>query len=73
MDLIRVTFQCEDCAGTILETDDNPTNDSVVRCKQCGWIYGTFRHLKRNAVNSALSGALATATQRIQERSRKLY
>jgi predicted RNA-binding Zn-ribbon protein involved in translation (DUF1610 family) len=73
MDLIRVTFECEDCGGTILQTDDKPTNDSPVCCKRCGWVYGTFRDLKRNAVDEALGFALATATQRIKKRSRKLY
>ena len=73
MDLVRVTFECEECGGSVLETDEKPTNDSVVRCKRCGWVYGTFRDLKRNAIDDALGFALATATQRIKKRSRKLY
>lgn len=71
MELIRITFECENCTGTVLETDDKPTNDSIVRCKGCGWVYGTFRDLKRNAVDEALGFALTTAVERIKKRSRE--
>lgn len=73
LDLVRVTFECESCGGAVLKTDDHPTNDSVVCCKGCGWVYGTFRDLKRNAVQDVVSVALARATQRIHKRRGKFH
>lgn len=68
MDLVRVTFQCEECGCTVLAVENNPTNDSWVVCKDCGWIYGRFKHLKFEAAQKALPGILSKVSDRFKKR-----
>jgi uncharacterized Zn finger protein len=39
---ISATFSCANCGGTLETAEDNPTDDSIVKCKSCGQIIGTY-------------------------------
>lgn len=39
-------FHCKECSGYILETPEEGNIDGPVRCKACGFEFGTFQEVK---------------------------
>ncbi|MFN3146199.1 MAG: hypothetical protein ACE368_13600 [Paracoccaceae bacterium] len=66
-DLVRVTFECEECGGTVLSVEDDHTDASVVFCKACGRSHGSFGDLKKEAVGKALRFLLVHARQSVKK------
>lgn len=54
--MVNVSFRCEQC-GTRLEWDDNIVDTTLVSCKNCDAIAGTYGDL-RDAAASAVARAL---------------
>ncbi|WP_417495375.1 ECs_2282 family putative zinc-binding protein [Maricaulis sp.] len=52
-DQLTVTFECKECGGTILTTDDDATDESIVKCKSCGFEFCTYGELKAKSVELA--------------------
>ena len=48
-DHLNVTFECKQCGGTILELPDDPTDESIVKCKSCGIEFGRWGDIKAKA------------------------
>lgn len=53
-DQINVTFECQKCGGTILELPDNHDDNSIVKCKSCGFEFGTYGQVKEKAKEAAV-------------------
>ena len=41
--------KCDNCGGELVTDEDNPTNDSIVKCQSCGKEFGSFGQLKSGA------------------------
>ena len=67
VDLVRVSFECEECGCGVLAVENEPTNDSWVTCKDCGWIFGRFKHLKFEAAQKASPGILTEVRERLEK------
>lgn len=48
-DKITVSFSCKNCGGTLETAEDNPTDNSIVKCKSCGQTIGTYGQIKAKA------------------------
>ena len=68
MELIRIRFKCEECGCAVLTVEDDPSDDSWVTCKDCGWIYGRFKHLKVDTVHDALTTIFVKVGERFKKR-----
>lgn len=68
MELVRISVQCEECSCTVLVVEDQPTDDSWVTCKDCGWIYGRFKNLKADTVQKAMAGIVFEVGERFKKR-----
>ena len=53
-DTIAVNLKCLKCGGVPFVEDDHPTNDSIVKCKACGHVFGTYREVKAKATEAAV-------------------
>ncbi len=53
-DKVSATFTCRKCGGTVIETPDNPTDSSRVKCKFCGTDVGSWGELKRASVETVM-------------------
>ena len=54
-DLVRISFECEHCGGTVLTIEDDHTDDSIASCKACGRDIATFGDFKSKAIKEALN------------------
>ncbi len=48
-DQVEVTFNCQECGGTVLQLPDGYTNDSIAKCKSCGQEVGRWGDVKTDA------------------------
>ena len=44
-DNITAKLSCKNCGG-VPEIEENPTDDSIVKCKSCGQVIGTYGQIK---------------------------
>jgi len=51
-DIVTAKLSCMNCGG-VAETVDHPTDDSIVRCKSCGQIFGTYSEVKIKAFQTS--------------------
>jgi uncharacterized Zn finger protein len=54
-DRIIVNLKCLKCGGAPFVSEDHPTDDSVVKCKSCGQVFGTYGQVKAQATEHARS------------------
>lgn len=51
---LRFSFYCKECGGWVLTTDDDVvTDESVMRCKACGRLFGLLRSIRASALIAA--------------------
>lgn len=55
-DRIDVTFTCQACGttSTTLSLPENPTDDSIATCKNCGAEVGRYGDIKSHAKKAAV-------------------
>jgi hypothetical protein len=51
-DMISVNLKCLKCGGVPMTDDDSVTDSSIVKCKSCGQIFGTYAEVKAKAVDT---------------------
>jgi len=56
-DKITVNLKCLKCGGAPFTEDDSVTDDSIVKCKSCGRVFGTFANVKAKATMAAVGEA----------------
>ncbi|MGY6628332.1 MAG: ECs_2282 family putative zinc-binding protein [Oceanicaulis sp.] len=54
-DKVEVTFKCQTCGGSVLELPENPTDDSIAKCKTCGIEFGTWGAIQAKAREAVLA------------------
>ena len=52
-DKLVVTFECKECGGTVLQLPDDPTDDSIAKCKSCGIEFARWGDIKAKAIADA--------------------
>lgn len=50
---IKITFDCKNCGGTVLELPDDYDETSTAKCKSCGTEFGTWGEVKAKAMDAA--------------------
>jgi hypothetical protein len=56
-DRITVKLKCLKCGGVPFVEEDNPTDNSIVKCKSCGHVFGSYRDVKAKATEVATAEA----------------
>jgi DNA-directed RNA polymerase subunit RPC12/RpoP len=51
---VPVSFSCKEC-GTKLSWEDDSVDSTVIACKQCGKVFGTYADLRHTAVEGVKS------------------
>ncbi len=46
--MVSVSFRCDDC-GAILEWPDDAIDSTIITCKKCGLLAGTYGDIRREA------------------------
>jgi len=57
-DHINITFECQNCGASpaSLELPDNFTDNDIAKCKGCGFEFGAYGKIKREAMDAAKAG-----------------
>lgn len=51
-DTVTVNLKCLKCGGIPMTEDDSVTDQSIVKCKSCGHVFGTYAEVKAKAVDT---------------------
>ena len=51
-DHITINLSCLKCGGVPMSEDDVLTDDSIVKCKSCGEVFGTYAEVKAKGMDT---------------------